>query len=319
MNRPARSSREGFTLIELLVVIAIIAILIGLLLPAVQKVREAAARTQCRNNLKQIGLAFASHHDTYKVYATGGLSWTSGNTRVWLPSGVPAAYDQQSWGWMYQILPYIEQGTVWKNPNDNLVTGFIVPIYFCPTVGQPRVYNYAQNGNNSTTRRAMNDYLGNGGTYGYGAWNGGGSYDGPIVPTTSGSNRKVRMTDLTDGTSNTILVGEKRLYKGVWARQPYCSDDQGYVDGWDNDTIGLALGQAGAGGAPVIPQNFGPSIPDAAPGNCGSVFGSAHDGGCQFVFCDGSVHTIYYTIDPANWVRLCSGRDNQPLDTGGWD
>src|SRR5436190_22314302 len=164
MKRPT-SVRQGFTLIELLVVIAIIAILIGLLVPAVQKLREAAARTQCRNNLKQIGLACINHHDTYKCFPTGGLSWTAGNSRVWTSANTPAVYDKQSWGWMYQILPYIEQQTVWANPNDNLVTSFIVPMYFCPSVGQPRVYNYTQNGDSTTTSRAMNDYLGNGGTY----------------------------------------------------------------------------------------------------------------------------------------------------------
>ena len=124
--------RRGFTLIELLVVIAIIAILIGLLLPAVQKVREAAARMQCQNNLKQIGLAFHAYHDAIKYLPTAG-SGDCGNPPT----------DRRDWGWAYEILPYIEQESLTtrrQNTNDTHVRKTPMPTYYCPSRRAPGRY-----------------------------------------------------------------------------------------------------------------------------------------------------------------------------------
>jgi prepilin-type N-terminal cleavage/methylation domain-containing protein len=319
MHRSPRS-RKGFTLIELLVVIAIIAILIGLLLPAIQKVREAANRTQCINNLKQMGLAFASHHDVFKVWPSGGMAWNDGNDRTWSngKGSSPAVYDKQLWGWMYQILPYIEQASVWNAPLDDQITSFVVPIYFCPSVGKIRVYKYTQNGDQDTQDRAMNDYKGNGGSYGYQQWTQpSASLDGPLVPSRIKSGKVRRITDMTDGASNTLLVGEKMLWPEAFHGSSYCSDDQGYTDGWDNDTIGMAMSQGGAGSTPVPPRPILRSGPDVG-NNCDPIFGSVH-AVCQCVFCDGSVHGVSFSISPANWLRLCSGQDGQPLQPEGWD
>jgi len=124
-------------LIELLVVIAIIAILIALLVPAVQKVREAANMTTCRNNLKQIGLAFQTHHDAYKAFPSGGRYWW--DDRRTFNAGNPCLYDQQTWGWGYQILPFIEQRQIYVLPsnNDDQVAAALIPTYFCPGVRSP--------------------------------------------------------------------------------------------------------------------------------------------------------------------------------------
>lgn len=116
------NGKRGFTLIELLVVIAIIAVLVGLLLPAVQKVREAANRMSCQNNLKQIGLAIHNFHDTNLSFPTGGRNWDDAPS--YTVSGTPfAGAGLQSAGWLYQILPYIEQDNLWRtadilNPNN---------------------------------------------------------------------------------------------------------------------------------------------------------------------------------------------------------
>src|SRR5262245_18653818 len=146
--------RRAFTLIELLVVIAIIAILIALLVPAVQKVREASSRTRCQNNLKQMGLAFHNHHDQHKAFPSGGRHWSE-TARVFSGPGNPANYKKQSWGWAYQILPYIEQKELWQDKSDNLVGGTPIPTYSCPSSRTPTIKDY------SGQKRFQMDYSGN--------------------------------------------------------------------------------------------------------------------------------------------------------------
>jgi prepilin-type N-terminal cleavage/methylation domain-containing protein len=310
MNR-SHDRRKAFTLIELLVVIAIIAILIALLLPAVQRVREAANRTQCVNNLKQMALAFQMHHDQLGVYPSGGLLWTSNNDRI--PSaggtltGSPGDYATQSWGWAYQILPYIEQTDLWGNDNDYIVASTTVNIYFCPSLRGPTTFAYSQNSDTTTTLRAMSDYTANGGSQGNWSYldtNASGSppntLDGPLVPTKSGSGRVVRLSLMTDGTSNSLLLGEKYVSSAAGTTGPTCNDDQGYVDGWDNDMICFA---DGGGTTPLPPARIDPAV--YAANNCQLRFGSCHDT-LQAAFCDGSVHSISFSIVPTDWAALCT-------------
>jgi len=230
----ARIRRIGFTLIELLVVIAIIAILIALLVPAVQKVREAAARLQCQNNLKQIGLAIHNYHDTYKHFPTAGAQSAAMGY-----DAKQAGFDIM--GWAYQILPFIEQNPLYKvgetsgpnNWNASIGKAMVevpVSIYQCPSratrVSQPASWGsvYAM----SDYAGVRTEWLSDGNdwqlnypasantTQGFGGiiTKAGQLYTNGSAPDPSKSQKfsPVRMTSVTDGTSNTIAVMEKSVY-----------------------------------------------------------------------------------------------------------
>jgi prepilin-type N-terminal cleavage/methylation domain-containing protein/prepilin-type processing-associated H-X9-DG protein len=271
-------SRRGFTLVELLVVIAITAIIIGLLLPGVQKVRAAAARIKCANNLKQFGLALHNYHDSKGRFPSGGTTWTLPPTFV---DGVPAEPPLQNAGWAYQILPFIEQGNLYADANPSALA-IPVSIYFCP----------ARRGSTTLNGRALIDYAATSGPGGEAVMANGpyGPYYGVIV-------RNPNRTDVysvTDGLSNTMVFGEKRLdpccYSG---RAP--NDNEGRNDGWDNDIICLT--------------NY-PFAPDAT-GAWIYQFGSAHPSGMNTTFADGSVHHLSYTLSPAVLAALGDRRDGQ--------
>jgi len=218
MNSLRRSpQRRGFTLIELLVVIAIIAILIALLLPAVQQAREAARRSQCKNNMKQIGLALHNYHDTYNVFPPAALAIHNSGVAVQPTDAEPGRTAVRGgWGWGVYILPFLDQAPLYTllNPNGNNFpaaptneTRTVLPVYQCPTEASPNLhFATAMGGDGSANGHARSSYA---------AVCGSGNnadYANKSPTNTRGMftyNSSVRMRDVTDGTTNTIMIVER--------------------------------------------------------------------------------------------------------------
>ncbi len=332
---------KGFTLIELLVVIAIIAVLIGLLLPAVQKVREAAARSSCQNNLKQIRLAAQDGFDpTLDLKSPFGPNWA------------------------ILILPYIEQGNLYNTINLNAYPGTVltpgssanfasadrswrslrgttVKTYRCPSDPNNQIpYSDPTDGPPEPTWARGN----------YGANAGFNDFDHSvngkdivnrnipgIAPATSNSspvmeaNYGARLTDISDGTSSTCLFNEIRAGispidpRGVWALGLPSSSITNAGRDATNPTPNNSLGGQGQNGFGDEIQNCGkfwtPDIGNQRMGcqKGGTIMTSAqarslHSGGVNAVFCDGSVHFISENISQRNWVLLQSKADGLTLD-----
>jgi prepilin-type N-terminal cleavage/methylation domain-containing protein/prepilin-type processing-associated H-X9-DG protein len=298
-----RRSRSGFTLIELLVVIAIIAVLVGLLLPAVQKVREAASRMQCTNNLKQIGLACHSYHDANQKFPVGYTQNIVSDADFPLPKGY-----QSSWAWSALILPYLEQNNVYTQlniPSTGLRDALLNPAMLAILQTPLKVYRCPSDiGDDLNTERhftiviqnvmpaiARSNYPGNGGNVWLGAGLAAGT-DGIF----NNDGKAVAIRDITDGTSNTFLVGE-RATPDVLKNAPGANAGTAAlwagIDTWAPEAPGL---EAIRGYTTFRMQDgfFGGSLPTTYEGS--STFSSLHTGGANFCFCDGSVHFIAQSV-----------------------
>lgn len=293
-----RKHSSGFTLVELLVVIAIIGILVALLLPAVQAAREAARRMQCSNHLKQQALAVHNHHDTYKVFPTGGEHWSFAPD--YTASGSPEVAKRQRAGWGFQILPFIEQNAIWQGVGTTIQQKQIaaisakIPIYFCPTRRAPVAFsNTSWYGPGGTYEHAQTDYAGSSLYTASGFAEG----VGAIVKTNSARNMEIGFANIVDGTSNTLLIGEKRL--NVQLKNQFQGDDnEGYSSGWDHD---------------VIRDTNRSPLPDPKTGFGDYRFGASHPGAFNVALCDGSVRNVPYTVDLAVFRNLGHRIDGNPI------
>jgi prepilin-type N-terminal cleavage/methylation domain-containing protein/prepilin-type processing-associated H-X9-DG protein len=289
---PSAATRRdsGFTLIELLVVLAIIGVLIGLLLPAVQKIREAAARTQCVNNLKQIGLALQNYHDTAHSFAPGYISNydSAGND------------TGPGWGWASVILPEMEQqnlyaGIQFDQPIEAAVNSGVrvMPIksYLCPSDAAPptwtaRRYDAAGNPVATICDVASANYLGV-----FGVTEPGVDGEGVFF-----RNSHVRIADITDGTSQTIMVGERAysLAPATWVGAVTNAEVFPY------NSSNMVLGHTGESRGPAVPVDI-------------NNFSSRHSGGVNFVFADGHVQFLTSSVSQAVYQALSTRAGGEPV------
>jgi len=281
MRGTRNQPRRGFTLIELLVVIAIIAVLIGLLLPAVQKVRAAAARAQGLNNLHQIGVGFHNYHDQKNRMPDGG----------WRPGNTADDSNPNYWCWAFQILPFIEQGNVYTQALSGTYAQIAIKPYMCPSRGrQP----FATTGGNAPGFNGpFTDYAINSVSF-Y-------RQKGGPVPLSA-----VTMSAITNlnGTSNTIMVGEKSIDPGMYSNQN--------SSGWDECIYAGDYGGTQRGGNGILKDgNNGTSFGSTNGNNWGSPFES----GSPFVMCDGSVRMIRYELSgQAPFTNALNYRNTTPVN-----
>ncbi|HEV3084401.1 MAG TPA: DUF1559 domain-containing protein [Gemmataceae bacterium] len=291
------NKRRGFTLIELLVVIAIIAILVGLLLPAVQKVREAANLTTCRNNLKQIGLAMHHYHDARGSFPVGYYDPT-----LW-----PQLDNGPGWGWGAYLLPYLEQDNLYYQINFKLDVGdpanavarnTFLKSFFCPSDLSTTTFTVTDGGSNSWDL-AYGSYV---------ACNGNDGVDDFTTPPHTGAfmraTKGFRVADITDGLSNTLFVGDRtvRLSYSTWVGGPTGALNPFLLSpGNFGAEVTLLMCHAGV---------TGPNTPGVYDAD--STL-SPHQNGVPFLFGDGSVHYLSNGIDIGTWMALATRAGNESI------
>ena len=299
---PSRRQRPAFTLIELLVVIAIIATLMALLLPAVQKVRAAADGMWCKSNLRQIGIALHQHHNDRGKFPSAH------NQGFWniAPDyfGQPAPEDNMFYfSWLVRILPYVDQGNITKNISDNApyawaweyplgdgttLAEHVIGLYQCPAVGGPKVKSYpSEFFPGVETKVSLTNYLGVNGRNQF-------TYDGILYV-----NSRVRIADVHDGTSNTLLVGERPPGFDGWYGWALVGAGSWPWFGAGDHVLGSndIIADADWRCQPNGPQSyFQPGSLNDPTGKHTFHFWSLHPNGSNFLFVDGSVHFLHYSI-----------------------
>jgi prepilin-type N-terminal cleavage/methylation domain-containing protein/prepilin-type processing-associated H-X9-DG protein len=279
-----RTPRPAFTLIELLVVIAIIGILVSLLLPAVQKIREAAARLQCQNNLKQMGLALHNYHDSNQSFPPGYVA--AG------PYSDGATDTTPGWGWSALLLPYLEQGPLYnlirfnlpvEYPQNTAAVQTLVKVYQCPSDLTPATA--------FTVPDAFGKPVALAAPSSYSACVGGDESDthGPSALGVFYRNSHTRITDITDGTSSTILVGEKSWgnANGTWAG---AINNGVMLRGKQNPCPGTGAAFYPAATLVLAHSHLNNALTDTDGGL--DDFSSRHPNGSNFLYADGSVHFL---------------------------
>jgi prepilin-type N-terminal cleavage/methylation domain-containing protein len=322
MSMRAVRRRHGFTLIELLVVIAIIAILIALLLPAVQQAREAARRTQCKNHLKQIGLALHNYHDTYRCFPPGGL-WTNRDQTTTTNPPYGADDNVGHWVWGTFILPGLDQAPLYNqiNPGNRTPAQVItanpsllktpLSVFRCPSdIGEEicdtaRDFDYLPA---AVRRTATSNYVANNDCNDIGNYDAG--FGGNDNTGTFPMNFVVRIRDIVDGTSHTVLIGERNSFDQAPIQHEagviYAVADWNDAD--DDDGMEAAL----AAGSFMINDFI-----LAEDGQEDENYSSYHEGGAHFLLGDGSVRFVsenLHHVHPLRAEQAGSGTYRRLLD-----
>jgi prepilin-type N-terminal cleavage/methylation domain-containing protein/prepilin-type processing-associated H-X9-DG protein len=313
--------RIGFTLIELLVVIAIIAVLIALLLPAVQQAREAARRTQSRNNLKQIGIALHNYHDAHKVFPAAYLA----NTRH--PSRDPNTFDgPNGFAWGTMLLPYLDQAPLYNSirtdlpcwaPQNASAVAINLPVFMSPSATNSNGPMIVRDGSgNELARFGRAHYVANAGQdepWAYQLEDYSQIANGPMY-----RNSKIRTADVTDGLSNTIFIGEHSIvsdktWVGVVPGAEVCAIDPARFPMTTCDAAATLVNvHSGPAQDEIDPvTGFAPIHPPNSPLCHVCQMYSPHAGGAHVLLGDGSVRFVSQFIHQPTWAALSSCRGNE--------